>query len=389
MLGIYIHIPFCRSKCAYCDFFSVARARGDVPHEAYAQAIVAQLDCDASAFEEGPVGSIYFGGGTPSLMQPAFFARVIGAIEERFDCASDCEVSTEANPGSIDAEWCTRVCDAGVNRLSIGVQSFQPELLKTLGRVHSSDEAMTAIAVAQDAGFQSVSIDLMFGIPGQGMAQLEEDLRTAMTFPVEHLSVYQLTIEEGTPLWASQASQASQGLDEEEMLQQMRTVARMLGRGGWERYEISNFAKPGCACRHNLNYWRYGQYLGLGAGATSMVRWYRRTDEPSNHRTVFGRRFTQVRDIESYMRDEGALAESEAIDARTAMGEFCFLGLRMHEGISPAAFEACFGVRFETVFGQLSAELVRHDLLEECGDRLRLTTRGLEISNQVFARFVS
>lgn len=383
MLGIYIHIPFCLKKCGYCDFFSIPIERGALPYEAYLAAIGQQLERELGArdIDGRPVQTIYFGGGTPSLMPPEFFADVLALLRRNFDVAADAEVSCEVNPATADGAWFGAARMAGITRASIGVQSFQPRLLATLGRIHSAEEAMRSIAEAQDAGFESVSVDLMYAIPGETMVDLENDLSTAMTFQPQHLSAYQLTVEEGTTM--ARAAGASQA--DVVQLNQMRAVARILSRGGWTRYEISNFAKPGCECRHNLNYWRYGEWLGLGAGATSFL--HRRADVPTYQRTVFGRRWTQVRDISAYLTG-AAPAELEVIDLPTATGEFCFLGLRTTEGISPARFEAIFGEPFDHRYGETCSELVREGLLGRQGGRFSLTPRGLETANQVFARFV-
>lgn len=389
MVSIYVHIPFCLKKCDYCDFFSVPCARADVPHEAYLRALVAQLERDAVRFAGRTVGSIYCGGGTPSLVPAAFFVTLREAIAERFALSGDLEFSCEVNPATADAAWFRDMRTAGVTRASIGVQSFQPEPLALLGRAHTADDAMRAIAEAQEAGFQSVSCDLIFAIPGETMAQLEDDLRIAMTFQPEHLSAYGLTIEEGTPFaarYACGARNAECGMTEAEQLKQFRVVGRMLPRSGWPRYEISNFAKPGFECRHNLNYWRYGSYLGLGAGATSFC-FSGHGSRVTDHE--FARRWTQIRDIDSYIAGSTKLAESEDIDQRTAMGEFCFLGLRTTEGIAPSDFEQRFGVPFDERYGRAVRHLIDEGLLERADDRVRITPRGLELSNQVFTRFIA
>ncbi len=394
MFGIYVHIPFCLKKCDYCDFFSVPCAFGDVPHEAYLRALVAQLTRDAHFFEDRTVGSIYCGGGTPSLMPAAFFAKLRAAIAKRFTFSDDLEFSCEVNPATADLQWFRGARAAGVTRTSIGVQSFQPELLKMLGRAHTADDAMRAIAEAQEAGFQSVSCDLMFGVPGETMVQLEDDLRTAMTFQPEHLSVYQLTIEPGTPF----ANDERRTTNDDAVLRQFRTVGRMLPRSGWTRYEISNFAKPGFQCRHNMNYWRYGEYLGLGAGATSFVfqsdspsvrRSVGPMVKPTDHRTPFARRWTQVRKMDAYIAGSAELAESEEIDQRTAMGEYCFLVLRTMAGVDPREFEWCFGLSFDERYDRAVRHLIDEGLLERADDRVVLTPRGLELSNQVFTRFIA
>ncbi|MFH0799098.1 MAG: radical SAM family heme chaperone HemW [Pseudomonadota bacterium] len=376
-LGIYVHIPFCLRKCDYCDFFSVSSARGDVPHEEYLRALAGQLRRDAAAhdLEGASVATVYFGGGTPSLMPPVFFEGILSEIGRVFSLDPGAEISSEVNPATVDGRWFREVRKAGISRVSIGVQSFNPALLESLGRIHSPEDAMRAIAEAQEGGFEGAGVDLMYAIPGETMHDLEDDVRTAMAFQPGHISAYQLTIEEGTPL----ATRCVRQLPEDDQLKQMRTVARMLSRGGWNRYEISNFARPGLECGHNLNYWRYGEYLGLGAGAASFVF----AELP-----FFAKRFTQIRDVARYMAGTSELVEAEDIDPRTAMGEFCFLGLRASEGISAEAFEKLFGVQLESVFGAPLEKLVAEKLLLKDSNRFSLTQRGVELSNQVFENFV-
>ncbi len=388
MTAIYVHIPYCLRKCAYCDFHSVAAGRGQVPHEKYLKALLRQLDRDAAALGIAgrAVETVYFGGGTPSLMPPSFFAAVLEAAAKRFALAADAEVSCEVNPATADAAWFRGARRSGITRISLGVQSFQPELLGLLGRIHTPGEGMRAIAEAQDAGFGSVSLDLIHAIPGESGAQLEEDLRTAMTFQPQHLSAYALTIEEGTPLASCAASGGIAPLDDDASLRQLRLVARMLGRAGRPRYEISNFAIPGFECRHNLNYWRYGEYLGLGSGATSFLRTANHESRITSH--GFARRWTQTRDIDAYLEGAGGPDAEEVLDPVTAMGEFCFLGLRTSEGIARARFQAIFRIPFDDLYAEAAAELVSGGLLRDEGGRLRLTERGIEVSNRVFTRFL-
>lgn len=420
MLSIYIHVPFCIKKCGYCDFYSVPIARDDVPHKEYLSAVLSQLgrDVEELGLAKRDVATIYFGGGTPSLMPPVFFSELLTEFGKYFKIVDGLEVSCEVNPATADAQWFKDARAAGITRCSIGVQSFQERLLKELGRIHSAEDAMQAIAEAQESGFASVSIDLMYAIADETMQELEDDLRTAMTFQPEHISAYQLTIEklnEGQVLNLGICQDSRPDPIEENQLGQMRTVARMLTRNGWQRYEISNFAKQGHECRHNLNYWRYGEYLGLGAGATSFVRWYdstivqtskpvtikqvyntrtnaevyHRTIEPSNHRTVFARRWTQIRDVAAYIAEGKTLAESEDIDARTAMAEYCFMGLRTTEGISPQEFEQIFGANFNEIFGGICDSLKKDGLIVVNNGRFTLTQKGVEISNLVFQYFLA
>ncbi|MBN1282643.1 MAG: radical SAM family heme chaperone HemW [Proteobacteria bacterium] len=427
MFGIYIHIPFCLRKCDYCDFYSEPIGREPPPHVDYLRAVLAQLDADAPLFAGRRVASVYFGGGTPSLMPPAFFKSVLAAVAGRFAVEDGAEISCEVNPATADLGWFRCARSAGVTRISIGVQSFQERLLKGLGRAHTAGDAMRAIAEAQDSGFGSVGLDLMYGIPGEGVPDLEDDLRVAMTFQPQHVSAYALTIEEGTPLQKrlSGLGTRDSGLGirvaalpssesripypealpcDDEQLRQMRVAARMLGRGGWRRYEISNFAREGFECRHNLDCWRYGEYLGLGAGAASFFKSGSGIRDPGSEKDEegfpgsgsrvpgygFARRWIQSRDVRAYMAGgaETEAAEDEPIDRRTAMAEYCFLGLRKAEGISIADFEAAFGVEFEKAFPSAAARLAEEGLAERRGGRLRLTGRGIELSSTVSESFL-
>lgn len=382
MLGIYIHIPFCVRKCDYCDFYSIPIERSGVPVGGYLSAVERQLGRDVKNLnlEGRRVESVYFGGGTPSLMPPHFFKEILDGIDRRFSVADDVEISCEANPATADSDWLKKIKLVGVTRISIGIQSFHPRLLSNLGRIHTSDDGMRFIAEAEDAGFGAVGLDLMFGIPGESVSDLEEDVKIAMTFQPQHLSVYQLTLEDETPLKRKFEESILDPVSEGDALRQMRVAARMLGRGGWGRYEISNFARPGFECRHNVNYWTYGEYLGLGAGATSFVR--------TEGKGSFGKRWTETKDIQSYLSGAQGVLESEEIAGDTAMSEFCFLGLRMTGGIGRDEFEKLFGVEFDRIYARACEGLVLDGLLSDDGRRLKLTERGLELSNLVFEKFI-
>ena len=392
MISVYVHIPFCLKKCDYCDFFSIPVEKKDVPHQNYLAAIRRQLEHDVCepGLSGRQVGTVYFGGGTPSLMPPGFFETVLSQLRRFFILNDDVEVSCEVNPATVDHLWFGNVKDYGITRISIGVQSFKPHLLAVLGRLHSAEDAKRAITWARQAGFDNISIDLMFGIPGQSVQELNEDLHTAMSFDPWHICAYGLTLEEGTPLnqrlrgTRGEVSGNQDALPEDEIIRQMRAVAQLLSSRGWRRYEISNYARPGSECRHNLNYWHYGQYLGLGAGATSFIR----TNVPTYQRTVFGRRWTQARNVSEYLAGGSEIVEAEDIEFKTAMAEFCFLGLRTSEGIDPERFGHLFGVPFDSVYGQKLAPLVAGGLIRQGGGRITLTPRGIELSNQVFANFI-
>lgn len=402
MSAIYIHIPYCLGKCAYCDFHSLPIAASEIPHEAYARALLKQLKRDVARLNlsASPVETLFFGGGTPSLMPTSFFSEVIAGIDQQVGLTANAEITIEANPATVSGTWFHEVRTLGVNRISLGVQTFHPELLTLLGRRHTADEAMEAIALAQDASFPSLSVDLMFGIPGETTAMLEDDVRTVMTFQPNHISAYALTLEDGTPLTLASQQGTLEPLDDDQALEQFRIVARMLDRGKRPRYEISNFASPGAECRHNLNYWRYGNYLGLGSGATSFLHaqdksatsnpqgdLFAQTSAKSADQT-FARRWTQTRDVKAYLAGSNALESSEEIDLLTAMAEFCFLGLRTTEGITRTDFQHVFEIPLDDLYAETIEDLVRENLITDQGNRIALTQQGIEISNRVFERFL-
>ena len=380
MLSIYVHIPFCLKKCAYCDFYSVEKRPSDIPCDEYLASLKKQLDEDLKRFELGgrEVTSIYFGGGTPSMMSPEFFNSILSEIGGLFRLNSDVEISCEVNPASVDLRWFEGAKKAGINRVTIGVQSFDDHLLKILGRIHDSEDAMRCIAESQESGFSNVGLDIIYGIPGEGMDKLEDDLKTAMTFQPTHVSAYALTVEDDTPL-AKRIDDGESALPpDEKIVKQMRLVTRMLGRVGWKRYEISNFAKPGFESRHNINYWRYGEYLGLGAGATSFMRGGGK----------YGERWTIARDLESYLGGELKYVEDETLSREDAMFEFCFMGLRSVGGIDKPRFEELFDVSFDDRYGAVIEEIVGASLAFDDSRFLRLSDRGFELSNQVFQMFI-
>lgn len=381
MLGIYIHIPFCVKKCDYCDFYSVPASRGEIPNAEYLRAIERHLRADSAAHDlvGRKIVSIYFGGGTPSLMPVGFFDAMLSDLAGIFSFDENIEISCETNPATVDLDWFHGVRACGVTRAVVGVQTFNERLLSTLGRIHTAEDAMRALAEALDAGFRSVGLDLIYGIPGEAISDLEEDIKTALMFQPQHISAYQLTVEDGTPLREKIMSGSLRLPDEDAELKQMRLVVRVLGRGGFGRYEISNFAKAGFECAHNINYWRYGECLGLGAAATSFIK--------MKGEGIHARRWTCVRDLHRYMQGTGA-AEVEDIRVPTAMSEFCFMGLRMMDGISRDDFRREFGAEFGAVYRGECARLVGQGLINDDGERVSLTERGVELSNRVFEEFV-
>ncbi|MGH7824683.1 MAG: radical SAM family heme chaperone HemW, partial [Candidatus Binatia bacterium] len=337
--SLYIHIPYCISKCPYCDFNSHVVA--DIPEQAYTEALLKELTWYAAGdhCRGKTVQSVFFGGGTPSTFNPQSIGRILNHVANRFHLDADSEITLEANPGTVESSRFSGYRASGVNRISIGVQSFQPRLLKFLGRVHSADEAQKALDVVRRAGFENFSLDLIYASPGQTLEELSADLETALSFESPHMSAYNLTIEEGTPFHHEFRAGRIQLLNEDDEIAMADLVERRLRDAGLERYEISNYARPGFYSRHNVNYWQSGDYLGLGAGAHS----HERVESAG----IYGRRWWNEKNPARYMsrisQSQHAVVESEEADLNKAAGEFMFSGLRMIEGISSDFFFGRFG----------------------------------------------
>jgi len=381
--SLYIHIPYCISKCPYCDFNSHVVAQ--IPERQYVAALLRELKSYASSEDwiGRAVQSVFFGGGTPSTFAPASIGTILEQAAAAFPLQGDCEITLEANPGTMDRENFGGYRSAGINRISVGVQSFQPRLLKFLGRAHSAEEARQALEMVRQAGFEKFNLDLIYASPGQSLCNLEGDLDEALAFKPPHLSAYNLTFEEGTPFHHEYRSGRIKPLDEEEEIAMAALVEGKLRDAGLERYEISNYARRGAQARHNVNYWRSGDYLGLGAGAHSYKRLAR---EP-----VFGKRWNNEKNPGRYMQmisaGGQAVVDREEVGRAKAAGEFMFMGLRMAEGISSEEFSSRFG-SFPRQFYPRIDYWLEGELMEESNGYLRLTPRGLLLANSIFVEFM-
>jgi oxygen-independent coproporphyrinogen III oxidase len=381
--SLYIHIPYCISKCPYCDFNSHVVA--EIPERAYTDSLIQELNhyAELDAWRGRMIQSIFFGGGTPSTFHPASIGSILERVAARWGLLSDCEITLEANPGTVDSANFQGYRACGVNRISVGVQSFQPRLLKFLGRVHSADEAKKAIRVVQAAGFDNFSLDLIYANPSQTLTDLAADLETALSFQSPHLSAYNLTIEEGTPFHHEFRSGRIKLLTEEEEIAMAELIEQKLNNAGMHRYEISNYARPGFYSRHNSNYWRGGDYLGLGAGAHSYKK--------MNAAGVLGRRWSNEKNPGRYITNisdtKAAVADSEDIDLAKAAGESMFLGLRMTEGVSSEIFRNRFGKTPVELYPQINIWR-EGQLIEEEAGFLRLTSKGLMVANSIFVQFM-
>ena len=380
--SLYVHIPYCVSKCPYCDFNSHVAAR--IPEEEYTQALLRELrHYSASETWAGrSVKTVFFGGGTPSTFEGNSIGAVLEQAAKLFGFDEATEITLEANPGAVDAGRFRDYRRSGVNRISIGAQSFDAELLRFLGRVHSAEETRKALRSVRAAGFDNFSLDLIYGIPGQTVDGVSRDLSEALEHEPPHLSAYNLTIEEGTPFHARYRQGLLKPLDEETEIEMADRIQGKLADAGLERYEISNYARPGLESRHNVNYWEGGDYLGIGAGAHSH---YRRPEDP------LGERWQNERLPTGYMRLAGeaghAVTEHERPELRQAMAECLFTGLRMIGGVSVSTFRHRFATKPEDAFPEI-ADWLSERLLVEANQRLRFTPPGLLLANELFVRLM-
>jgi oxygen-independent coproporphyrinogen-3 oxidase len=395
--SLYIHIPYCQAKCPYCDFNSYAAAQW--PEERYAGALCREIRhyAEQPPWRGGEVGTIFFGGGTPSLFAAASIGRILDAASALWSVAAEAEITLEANPGTVSPEKLSGFRSAGVNRMSFGVQSFAPHHLKQLGRIHSADEGRAAVSMARRAGFDNVSLDLMFALPAQTLQEWESDLAEASALQPNHVSAYNLTYEEGTPFHQWRARGVLRPSPEEIEVAMFGRAQELLAAAGYQQYEISNYAQWGRTCRHNLNYWHSGPYLGVGAGAHSysgageMPALVGADRSVTSSAGVNGWRWSNHRSPQTYLRaierNGHARAFAEALDQRQARGEFVFLGLRCRDGFSATHFRERFGADLATLFPH--ADGLRQDGLLECVEgRWRLTARGLLLADSVFATFL-
>ncbi|MBC7227107.1 MAG: radical SAM family heme chaperone HemW [Thermoflexales bacterium] len=371
-VALYIHIPFCRSRCTYCAFNTYAGREALIP--AYGEALCTEIRAAPSA----PAHTVYFGGGTPSMLPPDTLARILRCLREHFPLSPDVEVTLEANPGTVDPAYLRAARGLGVNRLSLGVQSVHPDELRLLGRRHTWEDAVGAVRAARAAGLENVNLDLIYGLPGQALSDWQETLEAALSLAPDHLSLYALTLEEGTPLQERVARGELPPPDDDAAAEMYEWAEARLAQAGYLHYELSNWARSERhLCRHNLTYWYNELYLGLGAGASS---WWG------------GRRWTNARHPEEYIRRLAAgrsvAEEVEEIPLRLEMGETMMMGLRLVEGVSDARFRARFGVGLAEAFGAELARLVGQGLLEWDGRTARLTPRGRLLGNWVFREFV-
>lgn len=361
-LELYIHIPFCIRKCAYCDFLS-APAAPEV-QEAYVGQLLQEIAASKKLPEDYEAVTVFFGGGTPGILKGELLCSILRALRDRFSVREDAEITVEANPGTVNRDKLVQYREAGVNRISLGLQSADNQELKLLGRIHTWEQFLESFQLARETGFRNINVDLMSALPGQTTESVHRTLERVLALSPEHISAYSLILEEGTPFHKRYEGHPELLPSEEEERQMYYDTRDRLCACGYEHYEISNFAKPGYACRHNLGYWERTDYKGFGLGAASLLE---------------NVRYTNQTDLTEYLKGNFAGTE-DPLTEQAVREEYFFLGLRKMEGVEPGRYREHYEERIQRLQAQ--------QLLEEKDGRIRLTERGTDVSNYVMAQFL-
>lgn len=370
-LGVYIHIPFCVQKCVYCDFLSAPATRE--MQQAYLYALKREIKEEAKDYTNYIVETVFFGGGTPSILEAEDIAECIQLLKQYYSMSDDVEITIEMNPGTASKEKLEGLIRAGVNRLSIGLQSAQNEELKMLGRIHTWEEFVNTYNMAREVGFVNINVDLMSALPGQNMKTWENTLHKVLELEPEHISAYSLIIEEGTVLYDRLEQYPPIPSEEEDRLMYQHTK-QLLSRNGYERYEISNYAKKGYESRHNAVYWVRKEYVGFGLGASSMVA---------------DKRWSNTGEMSDYLDARREKKEDfHVLTQEECMEEYMFLGLRMMQGVSEKCFFELYGRKMEDVYGKVISKWMKEGFLQKKGDRVSLTDKGIDVSNVILAEFL-
>lgn len=374
-LGLYIHIPFCARKCEYCDFLSWSA--GEEEREQYVEALLLEIESYRGFAKGYRVSTVFIGGGTPSVLLPKQMERILQKVYEVFELEKRPEITIEINPGTVDEEKLQCYKENGVNRLSMGLQSVNDEKLRLLGRIHTYQDFVGSYELARKVGFDNISLDLISSIPGQTLQDWKKELETAAAQKPEHISVYQLIIEEGTPFYEKYAEHPELLPDEETSREIYLWTGKFLKEAGYEQYEISNYTKPGKESRHNLKYWERGDYLGLGLGAASMVR---------------NIRMSNTKDMKTYLerctQPKTMREDVQFLEEPRQMEEFMFLGLRKTRGVSKKEFRRTFGREMDMVYEKALHKCLENGMLLEHKDRIFLSEEGTLLSNMVLSEFL-
>ena len=367
-LGIYIHIPFCIKKCNYCDFCSFPNKLDDIPR--YAEELSRRICEFSKKYGRYSVDTVYFGGGTPTLMSEKDFSLIINTLRESFDITADAEITVECNPASIGKNGLMALRLLGINRLSIGLQSADNEELSLLGRIHTWEDFLQTYYESKDVGFDNISVDLMYGIPNQTQKSFEETLKEVIEIEPSHISAYGLKIEKNTEFYKNIDLYKFSSADEQAELYEF--CCEYLFKNGYKRYEISNFAKQGYESKHNLKYWNLDDYVGFGVAA---------------HSCFLGERFGNSNDYNAFLRREDICNQREKFSQDERMTEYVMLGLRLDRGIAYEEFEECFGMKFFDVYPS-AYEFIKMGFMRECEGRIAFTTKGFLVSNAILSQML-
>lgn len=383
-LELYIHIPFCARKCLYCDFLSAPPGKGEIPR--YLQALKNEIILKSALCDHYMISSVFIGGGTPSLLSGEQVGELMQTLRADFFLSKNAEISMECNPGTVDEEKLKQYYRAGINRLSFGLQSTDNQELKKLGRIHTYAQFLDSFYAARDTGFSNINVDLMSGLPDQTLESWEKTLTEVVNLEPEHISCYSLMVEEGTPFYEMYGEDARKQQEgerpdslpsEDEEREMYRLTEKLLADYGYHRYEISNYARLGMTCRHNIGYWTGTEYLGLGLGSSSYLAGKDGLVRLATHRN-----------LAEYLNGNYSYDSRTDLTEKNVMEEFMFLGLRMTKGISKKMFAQRFGRSIEDVYGDVLQKLYKLRLLDTSGDRIFLTGTGINVSNLVLSEFL-
>lgn len=366
-IGLYLHIPFCARRCAYCDFASYAGAEAWMG--AYVDRVIAEMQQKSDP--DVDIATLFIGGGTPSLLPPQLMERLLDALHQYFSMLPDAEFTCECNPGTVTEEFLSVLKKGGVNRLSLGAQASQPHLLSLLGRIHTWEQVEESVSLARKMGFENINLDLMLGLPRQTLSDVQDTLRAALALSPTHLSCYGLIVEEGTKMHAQVEKGLWQLPDEETERQMYECCRETLAAHGFRQYEISNFSLPGKECRHNMDCWKRKEYLGLGSAACGFLNEKRYQNPP---------------DLQDYLR--GMPAEITPVSEEDARFESIMLGLRMIQGVSEEDFLRMHGIALEACFGEKMKKPLEEGLLIRENGFLRMTRRGMDVQNRILVEFL-
>ena len=375
-LGLYLHIPYCLHKCGYCDFNSHPENQVESVH--YVEALLKELKFYSTTLKSYNVPTVFMGGGTPTILPPSQLKKILDTVRQGFNLTSDCEITIEANPATIKLETLQEIHAAGYNRISIGVQSFDEKELQLLERVHNEEEIHSTVHRARSANFENLSMDLMFALPDQSTVKWQSHLKQATAKNPDHLSTYNLTIEPVTAFFKLQEKGKLCLPHEDIQLEMYETTIQVLEDAGYSQYEISNFSKPGMESQHNINYWNNGEYLGVGAGASSYLNGER--SKNINLPSIY------IREIET---KASAVDTRERLEPLQAMGETLMLGLRLLKGVSIDVFENRFQVSFQKVYGKVVESLLNQELITLNENRIALSRKGLFLADSVILKFMA